>query len=52
MQADAQVVERRNGIPSLVVVQPGGEELCFDGAVQVQQHGPTAVKRWREALQK
>jgi len=38
--------ERRNGIPSLVVVGPDGSELVFDGQSVVEGKGPAAVGGW------
>ena len=41
-------VERRNGIPSLVVVGPSGEELVFGALEHVEKKGPVAVNEWEE----
>mmetsp|Transcript_30407 Transcript_30407/g.74496 ORF Transcript_30407/g.74496 Transcript_30407/m.74496 type:complete len:161 (-) Transcript_30407:275-757(-) len=49
-QQEVKVEERRSGIPALVVLQPDGAELCFDGTGELSASGPVAVKRWREKL--
>mmetsp|Transcript_31997 Transcript_31997/g.80558 ORF Transcript_31997/g.80558 Transcript_31997/m.80558 type:complete len:161 (+) Transcript_31997:111-593(+) len=49
-QEAAGVKERRSGIPALVVLQPNGDELCFQGTQELSEAGPVAVKRWREKL--
>uniref|UniRef100_A0A7S0WIC9 Thioredoxin domain-containing protein n=1 Tax=Hemiselmis tepida TaxID=464990 RepID=A0A7S0WIC9_9CRYP len=49
-QESVGVQERRNGIPSLVVLQPDGRELSFGGCQELREAGPVAVKRWRAQL--
>ena len=40
--------ERRNGIPSLVVVGADGKECVFDGFDQVSRQGPGVLQKWAE----
>lgn len=39
-------VKRRGGIPSMVVVDPSGEELVFGALAAVEKDGPVAVNSW------
>ncbi|KAJ1489687.1 thioredoxin-like-domain-containing protein [Baffinella frigidus] len=44
-QASAGVVERREGIPALVIVRPDGSEVSIKGTEEALG-GPPALKRW------
>jgi len=39
-------VERRSGIPALVVIAPDGAELAFNGTELVGKSGPEAIAGW------
>lgn len=44
---DVGVEERRDGIPTLILIKPDGESITYSGCEDVEKKGPTALEIWK-----